>query len=1342
MEPITLCILTFPQRYANGRLYFNIVIIPRNLNPLLPLKAGLEAFADANIVFKPMVINSLDGLPLTTSDSTSPNITIESDAPAGRLVWESLKTQLETIDGLKINDAHSADQSQKANADLEKYKSVAIRKYLPETYRSAFNFVKAKTKFALIGDEYHCSVKNKDPKVTDENTARDVLSWGKVIAYCLRNPALAEKAGLIYRASIALDADEKLFENGGWLYTEFAEISDFNGIAKMQYAARIPALKGLNERAIFSAVQFPVPDNPINNSGYDEILKDAIVYDDGFAKIVHANQPINQDLLQESDHSNPPLKDIGIRLGWDDEQIAIWHNRQMLQKEEVSGNSIDAPLGVFGYKLDVRKKGDVKWLSQNSLIAKQTMSLANGEVNLFENGDLLEPGIEIHPTAHGNSKNDGFWLPIYFSGWAGKPVTLADKDAEDISQLTAEKMVVLRPDIENSINTIPKKVFHPYLANPEFTLPLVYGEDYEFRVRLMDISGGGPKVTDEGLNGGEKPITEIHFKRHIAAGALKIATLENVYNALPKGTPAVLLKDTSILQNIINGDNPILSLKRPLLAYPAVVYTGKYNNVVEKLKAILNNIPADSDKQSVDIGLADPNVDFFKVRVEAKSLEMDNGRSENGKEPFILLYEKEYRLEQASDDYDQTFELEIIHEDIKVIDLVGGFDDTGTANQLVLPTSRQLRLTFIPLIKAADNDYADTHILEGKKLILSSYQPAKDERKLLSPIDGGLKAVYLQPEKVADDRKVQVIENGLSLNLVQSSTPVELKRLADSFNLNAHQLTLEGEKGKRVQFGCSKIMRHSLAPDSSSLSFSSLSELFNHWVIGIDYSLDRDWAWDGLEKESISIFRKWRKEADNDFGEEEFAGIINVSDTVSINALANPERDHSRLIFLDVFDPKIVSEPFPSEVMVSYRIVVNFKSEGIPEQSDELTDKEIHLPITIIPKQIPKLISAGIAMTPYSADPAKYTFTDHRQRFLWLEVDEPPLDPNDTYFARVLSNAPDPLICDLNQKLLTYDPVDPALSIDEEKIRTIIPGMNNDFAGIGAMQEMLRGDDDSGKSNFYMLPLPPGMHADSDELFGFFSYELRLGHKKEAWSTAQGRYGRPLKVNGVQHPAPALSCNAFRRKTPIYTPLVKKQLIKTRSRGTLSERIVPVLEQEIETVAFKNEMIITAPFAVAVLNGENVTARPPQTSLWYMLYTQVKQADGLSYRNLLIDSAQLVYSTKASIQHENVGNVLAVSPILTQPKVDEIKTGMAILKVSDVESRLQEMGLPPHNSLSVLCVEMFPTDNKWHFDFGRRRSQEDNQIEALNPLTTGLGAYRIYRTSSLVPIAGVCCDDC
>jgi hypothetical protein len=51
----------------------------------------------------------------------------------------------------------------------------------------------------------------------------------------------------------------------------------------------------------------------------------------------------------------------------------------------------------------------------------------------------------------------------------------------------------------------------------------------------------------------------------------------------------------------------------------------------------------------------------------------------------------------------------------------------------------------------------------------------------------------------------------------------------------------------------------------------------------------------------------------------------------------------------------------------------------------------------------------------------------------------------------------------------------------------------------------------------------------------------------------------------------------------------------------------------------ENNLWVTAPYAVAVHAGNNVTANPPRTQLWVLLYAQVKQADNKDFRNILLD---------------------------------------------------------------------------------------------------------------------------
>ena len=147
----------------------------------------------------------------------------------------------------------------------------------------------------------------------------------------------------------------------------------------------------------------------------------------------------------------------------------------------------------------------------------------------------------------------------------------------------------------------------------------------------------------------------------------------------------------------------------------------------------------------------------------------------------------------------------------------------------------------------------------------------------------------------------------------------------------------------------------------------------------------------------------------------------------------------------------------------------------------------------------------------------------------------------------------------------------------------IFPGQASDESGLDAMTQLVPAVANSGGSQgtFFMLPLPPGVTTEDLQLFGFWTYEFRVGHAK-LWSTAQGRYGRPLRVSGIQHPAPDLICSASRTEQGI---------------------------------------AVTAPYATTILNGRrvfNTGSGDPRTQIWFMLYAQVRQADGTSYRNILL----------------------------------------------------------------------------------------------------------------------------
>jgi len=331
----------------------------------------------------------------------------------------------------------------------------------------------------------------------------------------------------------------------------------------------------------------------------------------------------------------------------------------------------------------------------------------------------------------------------------------------------------------------------------------------------------------------------------------------------------------------------------------------------------------------------------------------------------------------------------------------------------------------------------------------------------------------------------------------------------------------------------------------------------------------------------------------------------------------------------------------------------------------------VRLPVAVPPQQMPKLKSAGIALSPYRHD-ATYSSTEPRRRALWLEFDEPIADDNDWLFGRVLAYGPDPLLSgDLTHKLVTTqtvpgefdpnlyardnlphpdEPDPPQLPIDPEPIRLIVENQPEDTSGLDAMT---RFEGPKGGVH-YLLPLPD-VGLDAPELFGFWTYEIRVGHK-DIWSTAQARYGRPLRVAGVQHPAPALTVSVH--------------------------RVLPTTGPQI-VFEPPPRIVVTAPYATGVYADRKLTdpaQGDPRTRIWVMLYAQVMQADGAIWRNVLIGRS-------------------CATPEFDRLRVEDRQRastrdviGRVEFQLQAVEQVLQKLGLPADAALSVLAAELLPGD--------------------------------------------------
>jgi hypothetical protein len=159
------------------------------------------------------------------------------------------------------------------------------------------------------------------------------------------------------------------------------------------------------------------------------------------------------------------------------------------------------------------------------------------------------------------------------------------------------------------------------------------------------------------------------------------------------------------------------------------------------------------------------------------------------------------------------------------------------------------------------------------------------------------------------------------------------------------------------------------------------------------------------------------------------------------------------------------------------------------------------------------------------------------------------------------------------------------------------------------------------------------LSAASPELFGFFVYEVRLGHTARRWSTAQGRFGPALRIAGVQHPAPPLDCQAARSP---------------------------------------DDVLVRAAFATPVHGGQNLRPRAPRSELWALLYARVRQLDTAAWRNVLIAQTRLFRTD----QHQAAFDAREAY-------------GEGRFPVATVRDALQRLGLPGDTPLTVLTAEMF-----------------------------------------------------
>jgi len=1136
-----------------------------------------------------------------------------------------------------------------------------------------------------VSSGYGCALRAQAPaNQTKPPPLPKTIAWGQIVSYILRQPLLAQACGFLYSTTVAIDPS--LLQDTSWIHFVIdtsvatnpfaADATDPAHPDKVRsYAARLPALN--SSRRVFAATLFPVVPSPqpslSSPNSPDDPSPDgeAQIYDDGFAQVVHAHQPPTVDTATGSTEGMAPAAEAGIQLGWDDEQVTIWLNRQLgLLHDRAYRKTTqpESPLGVVGYRVDVSPSGANAWQSLCAVSGSLPFSQTNpgtGTTPLPANAELFITPAPVRPADGGSTTNIATpWLPLYFTAWRGTSLVADDPT---ISQLNPPDKAQPSGNSENT--PLPSTSLRP--AN--LPTPPQYGQSYDFRVRLVDLSGGGPAVNEQPVHPGLAPIATVAFRRYIPPKALQVTATRAPTHARTPPSARAIAK---------------LVVRPPLLGYPEAIFAGVSPATFQgaSLTALVNAAFAGG----WSAGVPDPDVTQFKVIVEAAIPDHDTGAQ--GSLPGDLDGTK-WRIVYSVTENFPTGASPAVTLALSYIDVpdIGSMAlPANNATKLPIPTARDIRIRLQPICGLRPSEIDNPNYFGtptppvGPYSDFTTRMENATEANLFRGIAAQqLRACYLQP--YGGDLPALV---------------------AQSFGLTSNGLTLAAPPGVRAVFGSSGALRCTLAPDRSTLTFANANELLGHWIVALTLELSRDWTWDGFASPALSVFRDRGGPA---IGTMPFPGVVAPS---ALGASANrADRTNTRLIFLDAISAQPAPGAFPDVLNPQYSITADFPSAPALTQSWS----SLRLPITTPPAQTPKVVATGIAESPY-VPASDYSSTQLRDRYLWVEFDAPVADTNDdAYFGRILAYGPDPLLAGTLLPPTELPLVaEPPLAIDPEPVRAIFAGQDSDESGLDAMTELTPASPAiSGPDGVhFLLPLPPGLTQDALQMFGFWTYEFRVGHAtpdnatQPKWSTAQGRFGRPLRLAGIQHPSPRLTCAVVRNSTGI---------------------------------------TVTAPYAVTLLdNLPQLSAAygDPQTALWFMLYTQVTQTDGASRRNVLLT--------------QQSGTLLPTGQGTLVPGSSALPQGSATFEETQVELLLSTIGLSRTAPLSVLAVEVLPGPVHGPTFAAGAASPSGATAAARAATTTGstgtattatlaeaplglqLGQRRILRTSPLVAVPTIC----
>ena len=306
----------------------------------------------------------------------------------------------------------------------------------------------------------------------------------------------------------------------------------------------------------------------------------------------------------------------------------------------------------------------------------------------------VETGVQVFPSTVNGDDAAQYWLPSYFTQWYGPSLVLPDGKAAQLDASGAlDKPGTYHDGI---IKANPGQTGNLYEPRVAVEAELKYGHDYEFRVRLADLTGGGPVEDDDELNDAPATSASLPFRRYVAPKQLTV-TPDDPQPAPGAGAVQVYAGDS-------------FTIGRPRLGYPALLFTeldsaAAFKHLLDD-KAVLHPNPPVAGQNIAEyreVSYFDPDVDQLLVVVDVKTPMLDTQASASKREPFIRLYST---LRTFDADLDEPFNLQLEYRDAPVIEFgnLMGLGDLGLTkaaidgnDEIVLPRSRDIRLTLYPV---------------------------------------------------------------------------------------------------------------------------------------------------------------------------------------------------------------------------------------------------------------------------------------------------------------------------------------------------------------------------------------------------------------------------------------------------------------------------------------------------------------------------------------------------------------------------------------------------------------------------------------------------------------------